>query len=85
MIFVLHKTIRQEKRWKSDDSYSRWWEFIDVERWTWDYRQGTAANPGDTFAVSPMSYASEKAARSAIAKARKAFGGARMAKVVSDV
>lgn len=81
MIFVLHKSIRVEQSTSLGASGAFLGE--RVERWTWDYRQGSEKNPSDTaLASSPMSYPSEREARSAIAAARKAFGGARMAKVI---
>jgi len=80
MIFVLHTRTRVEQSTSLGASGAFLGE--RVTRWTWSYQQGTEKNPGDTIAVSPASYASEREARSAIAKARRAFGGARMAKVV---
>lgn len=47
-------------------------------RWDW-----TATVQGEVVAVAPQSYSSEQEARSAIAKARKAFAGAKFAKVVA--
>lgn len=47
--------------------------------WTWRVRN--PATGGDIVAVAPEAYESEKAARSAVLKARKAFAGAKMARV----
>lgn len=48
--------------------------------WTWRYE----AADGTVHARSAQSRPTEKEARSDIAKARKAFGGARFAKVVVE-
>lgn len=53
------------------------------ERWTWVLRQGSEQNPSDAIAASPGSYASEAAARSAVAALRKSSSGVKFAKVVS--
>ena len=86
MLFVLHKrtTLQQTTSLGASGAFLA----DKVERWTWHYQQGSVKNPTDkVLCVSPRSYASEREARSAIAEARKAFGGARMAKVVlwSDI
>lgn len=46
----------------------------------WEWK---ATVQGATVAVSPDAYFNEKEARSSIAKARKAFAGAKFAKVVN--
>lgn len=46
--------------------------------WTW-----LVAKQEDVIAISPTSYDTEAEARSAIAKARKAFAGYKYAKVVN--
>jgi len=55
--------------------------FVDggerTDGWIW-----AATVQDEVIAVSPGTYADEKAARSAIAKARKGFAGAKFAKVV---
>ena len=80
MIFVLTKTTRTITRTRSDDSY--WQERSEVTEWTWSYHQGSEKNIGEALAVGPRAFASEREARSQIAVARRAFGGARLAKVV---
>lgn len=54
----------------------------EVTEWTWAYHQGSDKNIGEVLAVGPRGFASEREARSQIAVARRAFGGARLAKVV---
>lgn len=82
MIFVLHK--RDRVRQSDLQGASGAFLAVRVEEWTWDYRQGTKDKPGDViFAESPHVYGDERTCRSAIAATRKAFGGARMAKVVA--
>jgi hypothetical protein len=68
MIFVLTKTTRTITRTGTE--------------WTWAYHQGSDKNIGEVLAVGPRGFASEREARSQIAVARRAFGGARVAKVV---
>lgn len=51
-------------------------DFADVEVWRW-----YVTLKGETVAVGPEEYYSEKEARSAIAKARKAFAGYKFARV----
>lgn len=50
---------------------------------TWIYMSGTEKNPGDPIAMSTRRFPTEAAARSDIARAKKAFAGARYAKVTT--
>jgi hypothetical protein len=56
-------------------------EAHDRDYYTWEYREGTSKAPGECFAQSYGFLTTEEAARSDIARARKAFSAARYSKV----
>lgn len=54
------------------------------ERYAWRLQRGKTEPNGEVIAVSAASWSTEKAARQAVAAARKAMGGLRFAKVVVE-
>jgi hypothetical protein len=80
MIFVLTRKLTMEQSTSLGASGA----FLAdrVEKWSWAYHQGSDKNIGEVLAVGPEDFRSEREARSQIAKVRKAFGGARLARVI---
>lgn len=55
----------------------------EMTGWAWRYRRGTAKEPGEIICESHDAYPDEVECRRGIVQARRAFGAAKFAKVVS--